>query len=153
MQNVGSKIKVMTIVLVILGLIGCLIMFVVGNGAYQDNKDYIEYATINGGASYYDSLEAAGNEAYNGLQLRNMSLTLAACIVVSALPLYGFGVIVENSERQTELMEQMAQKQKRMDASLTELRTRVTTLSAAVTAPTARAQSADTYVSQHLPEL
>lgn len=153
MQNVGSKIKVMTVVLVILGLFSCLIMFAVGNGAYQENKDYIEYATINGGATYYESLEEAGNEAYNGLQLRNMSLTLAACIVVSALPLYGFGVMVENSERQTELMEQMALKQKSIDASLTELRTRVTTLSAAGTAPTARAQSADTDVSRHLPEL
>lgn len=121
MSNVGRKIKTLVTVVTILGLISCVILFFVGNAAYQEDKDYIEYATANGGAYGYPSLQKAGDNAYNGLQLRNMAFPFAIALLVSSLPLYGFGVLVENSELQTEKLRQLVEEQKKTNIALNTL--------------------------------
>ena len=98
MSSIGKIIKGLAVGLTILGLLGSLILYFVGNSAYEEDKDYLKYATINGGGYGHRILEEAGNNAYNGLQLRKMAIISAVCIAVSALPFYGFGVLVENSE-------------------------------------------------------
>ena len=98
MTNVGTKIKTLVKTVAILGCIACVIMFIAGCSAYLDDKDYIEYATVNGGASRYSSLEKAGNNALAGRTMMIYSAVSFAVIAVGSMPLYGFGVLVENSE-------------------------------------------------------
>lgn len=118
MTNVGKKIKTLVAIVTVIGVVGCVILFFVGNAAYNEDKGYIEYATVNGGAYGYPTLQAAGDNAYNGLQLRNLALILAPCLLISALPLYGFGVIVEGSEYQNELLSHLVEEQKKTNELL-----------------------------------
>jgi len=118
MSNVGGKIKGLVTFLVVIGLLACVILFFVGNAAYQEDKSFIEYATVYGGAGSYYSLEEAGNNAYNGLQLRNLALTAGISILIGALPLYGFGVLVECAERKTHLLTQLLEEQKKTNEHL-----------------------------------
>ena len=148
MSNVGGKIKTLVTVVTILGLISCVILFFVGNAAYQEDKDYIEYATANGGAYGYSSLQKAGDNAYNGLQLRNMAFPLAIALMVSALPLYGFGVLVESSELQRDRLFQLVEEQKRTNAALIAL-----SQPNAASSSTQKAASQTEYSTFQLPEL
>lgn len=121
MTNVGEKIKALVVVVAILGLLSCLILFFVGNAAYQEDREYIKYATVNGGAYGYSSLQAAGDSAYNGLQLRRTSIYLALTIAIGSVPLYGYGVLVENSETQADRMYKLLEEQKKTNAALNSL--------------------------------
>lgn len=148
MSNVGRKIKTLVKVVTILGLISCVILFFVGNAAYQEDKDYIEYATANGGAYGYPSLQRAGDNAYNGLQLRNMAFPMAIALLIGSLPLYGFGVLVENSELQSERLSQLIEEQKKANTALNAL------LQANTTYPSAQRAASKTDNSPfQLPEL
>ena len=118
MANVGGKIKTLVAVVTVIGLIACVLLFFVGNSAYQEDKDYLEYATVNGGAYGYPTLQRAGDNAYNGLQMRKMALPLAISILVGALPLYGFGVLVEGSEQRTLMLSQLLEEQKKTNEYL-----------------------------------
>lgn len=117
MSNVGEKIRGLVVFLVVIGLLASLIYFFVGNTAYNKNKSYIIYATVNGGG-YYSSDERKGNEAYNGLQQRNHAIIMGLSICISALPLYGFGVLVECSERKMYLLTQLLEEQKKTNEHL-----------------------------------
>ena len=101
MSDVGAKIQTLTKTIVIIGLIACVICFIGSVITYNENKSYLKYATAYGGSGGYGSLQEAGDRAYNALQLRRSSLTWALSIAVFALPLYGFGVLVEETENQT----------------------------------------------------
>ena len=57
MSSIGKIIKGLAVGLTILGLLGSLILYFVGNSAYEEDKDYLEYATINGGGYGYCILE------------------------------------------------------------------------------------------------
>ena len=119
LDNIGRKIKVMVIVVTIIGLISCVILFFVGNAAYNEDKDLIKYATVNGGAYGYPSLQAAGDDAYNGLQLRNLMLVMIPCLLIGALPLYGFGELIEETTRNrqinAEILRILSQQEKNVD--------------------------------------
>lgn len=118
MTNVGGKIKGLVVFLMVIGLLASVILFFVGNNAYQEDKSYIEYATVYGGGRGYSSLEKAGNNAYNGLQMRNLALAAGLSIVLAALPMYGFGVLVECGERKTYLLGQLLEEQKKTNKLL-----------------------------------
>ena len=118
MTNVGGKIKDLVVFLMVIGLLASVILFFVGNNAYQEDKSYIKYATVYGGGSGYSSLEKAGNNAYNGLQMRNLALAAGLSIVLAALPMYGFGVLVECAERKTYLLGQLLEEQKKTNKLL-----------------------------------
>lgn len=122
MSNVGEKIKKVIIIEVIIGLIVCVILFFVGNAAYNEDKDYIKYATANGGAYGYPSLQAAGDNAYNGQQMRNFALILAPCLLVGMLPLYGYGIMVESSEKQMESFSRLLEEQQKTNKCLEKIR-------------------------------
>lgn len=147
MTNVGSKIKTLVAVVTILGLISCLVLFIAGTIAYNEDKDYLEYATAYGGAYGYPSLQAAGDNAYNGLLLRKAALPLALAIAIGALPLYGFGVIVENSEKQTEILSNLAEEQKKTNVYLENLQEK------AVPTASSKKYEVEQNVSEYLPEL
>lgn len=111
MSKVGTKIKGFVWFYVVVGLIACLVIYSDGIIAYNEDKNYIKYATVNGGA-YYSDLEEAGNNALNGLQRSNNARDLAIAILISALPAYGFGVLVDCAERRTLLLSQLLDEQK-----------------------------------------
>ena len=95
----GSKIKTLAIVLIILGVIASLICFFVGNSAYQKDKDCLEYATVNGGAYGHPILEEAGNKAYAGQMLRTYSIIgiiLPHPIAIKEIPQYLLNIIWGN---------------------------------------------------------
>lgn len=112
MNTFGRKIKILVVVFVVISLIASVIGFFIGMNAYNEDKDYIEYATAYGGAYGYPSLQRAGDNAYQGKQLWTMSLVLAVVAIVGSMPLYGFGVLVENSEIQSYTLEQLLKEQK-----------------------------------------
>lgn len=118
MTNVGGKIKGLVVFLMVIGLLASVILFFVGNNAYQEDKSCIEYATVYGGGRGYSLLEEAGNNAYNGLQMRNLALAAGLSIVLGALPMYGFGVLVECAERKTYLLGQLLEEQKKTNKLL-----------------------------------
>lgn len=146
-ENIGGKIKTMVVVVAVISLIACVIMFFAGNAAYMQDKDYIKYATVYGGAYGYPSLQAAGDNAYNGLQLKNSALPLAIGILIAFLPMYGFGVIVEGCEVQTEKLSQLIEEQKKTNEYLKNLHG----MSAA--APNTKANEPANTVDVYLPEL
>ena len=146
MTNVGSKIKTLVSVVTVLGLISCAVLFIAGTVVYNEDKDYLEYATVYGGSSY-SSLQAAGNRAYSGMQMRNVALPLALAVAISALPLYGFGVIVENSEKQTEILSNLAEEQKKTNAYLEKFQKK------AVPTVASKKHEVEQNVSEYLPEL
>lgn len=121
MTGIGKKIKNLVVIVAIIGLLGCVILFFVGNAAYNEDKEYLKYATANGGAYGYPSLQTAGDNAYNGLQLRNLALILAPCLLFSVLPLYGYGVIVEGSEQQKEKLSLLVEEQRKTNEYLQQM--------------------------------
>ena len=50
MNTFGRKIKILVVVFVVISLIASVIGFYIGMNAYNEDKDYIEYATAYGGA-------------------------------------------------------------------------------------------------------
>lgn len=147
MENVGSKIKTLVAVITILGLIACVILFIAGSAAYNEDKDYIEYATVYGGAYGYPSLQKAGDNAYAGLQMKNMALPLALCILIGALPLYGFGVLVESSEQQTTMLVRLSEEQRKTNELLKKIQEK------SASAPVSSAPEVVKSASSYLPEL
>lgn len=74
--------------------------FLFSLAGYAKNADYLEYAIVYGGSSYgYRKLEEAGNAAYTSLIVLKVSMTAIILGLIGCLPLYGFGIIVENSEK------------------------------------------------------
>ena len=107
----GSRIKSVAIILIVLGVIACVICFFVGNSAYQKDKDCIKYATVNGGAGYgYSILEEAGNRAYAGQMLRTYSIYGIIGSIFGGLPLYWFGCLFEHVEITREIAEENKRK-------------------------------------------
>lgn len=78
---------------------------------YNENKHYIEYATVYSGGAY-SIFQEEGDAAYNGLAMRNSALVWALCLVLGVFPFYGFGVLMKNAEKQTMLLNQLLAQQK-----------------------------------------
>lgn len=94
----GGKIKTLAKALMIIGVIVCVICFFVGMGKYNGDKKYIEYATANGGAYGYPSLQAAGDNAYAGRLLMIYGVVGIFGSIIGGLPLYWFGCLFERVE-------------------------------------------------------
>jgi len=92
----GHKIKTFAKVLLVIGIIACIICFIVGVSQYNKDKDCLQYATVFGGAgSKYPSIEAAGNRAYAGMMMKTYSIVAIFVLPLSLLPLYWFGCLFE----------------------------------------------------------
>lgn len=118
----GDKIKSMTIAIAVIGMLACVICFFVGNAAYQEDKDYIEYCSAYGGNTYgHNILREAGDNAYNGLQLRNNALVCGIIVLIGSMPLYGFGVLVDCNERQADSLNALITEQRKMNQELVKL--------------------------------
>ena len=115
----GDKIKRMVIILTVIGLIASLICFFIGNAAYQEDKDYIEYCSAYGGNTYgYSILRECGDSAYDGLQLRRYSIVCFCSLIICAFPLYGFGVLVDCNEQQVYHLTTLANEQRKTNEKL-----------------------------------
>ena len=88
----GKVIKGIAITLMVLGILGGAIMTIKGASQYNEDKEYIEYATVNGG-SRYSRLEEAGNNAYAGKTLMTYGIASVIGSVVACLPLFWFGCL------------------------------------------------------------
>lgn len=66
---------------------------------YFTKRDYLEYASFLGGYSQYESLVEEGNMAYLGFQGIWLSLLMMLSSIVFAIPLYGFGIVVECAQK------------------------------------------------------
>lgn len=93
----GGTLKGLAKALMIIGVIVCVICFFVGMGKYNEDKDYLEYATVNGG-SYYPNLQAAGDNAYAGRLLMIYGGVGVIGSIIGGLPLYWFGCLFERVE-------------------------------------------------------
>ena len=114
----GSRIKSIAISLIVIAIIGCVICSFVGLGKYNKDKDYIEYATVYGGAYGYSSLQEAGDNAYAGKMLMTYGGWGIAASIIGGLPLYWFGCLFECVED----TQQVARENKR---ELNELQDRI----------------------------
>ena len=95
----GSSIKSFAVFIIIIGIIAGFLCYLFGNSQYNDNKKYMEYATINGGSTY-KNLEDAGNEAYAGKDLKTYGIAGIIGSFFGGLPLYWFGCLFERVEQQ-----------------------------------------------------
>ena len=97
-DNIGGKIKGLAKFCAYGCVICGVIIALIGLVNYIGKSDYLEYASVYGGAGYgYSSLTEAGDVAYNGLQMLKYGLITAAVGFVSAWPLYGFGELIEDA--------------------------------------------------------
>ena len=95
-NNIGGKIKGLAKFCAYACVICGVIVALIGLANYISEADYLEYASIYGGAGYgYDILTEAGNKAYMGLQMLKYGLIAAVAGFLSAWPLYGFGELIE----------------------------------------------------------
>ena len=93
----GGRIKGFAVAIMVIGIIACVICFIVGAVQYNKDKKYIEYASVNGG-SYYSSLEEAGNRAYAGKMLKIYGIIGIVSCIVGGLPYYWCGCLFESVE-------------------------------------------------------
>jgi len=113
-MTIGTLIKKIAIVLLVIGIIASVIMIIVGASAHSENADYMEYATVNGGA-YSSSLENAGNAAYAGQQLWVLGLILLPCLALSSLLMVGFGQLIDDAAYARAYAEQNARKLEKLE--------------------------------------
>lgn len=97
-ENVGSKIQGLAKIIFFLCVVVGGFAFLVSLAGYAANADYLPCATIHGG-SILNELEEAGNAAYTALSVLKVSIFSIILGGISCFPLYGFGIIVENSEK------------------------------------------------------
>lgn len=89
----GNRIKNLALVLIAIAIIGCFICFFAGLGKYSKDKEYIEYATVYGGAYGYPRLQSAGDSAYLGKMLMTYGGLGIGASIIGGLPLYWFGCL------------------------------------------------------------
>ena len=90
-EDVGSKIQRLAKIIFFLCVVVGGFAFLFSLVSYFDNADYLEYATVYGGAGFrYSNLEEAGNA--------KSSIAAIILSIIGCLPLYGFGIIVEKAE-------------------------------------------------------
>lgn len=98
-EDVGSKIQRLAKIIFFLCVVVGGFAFLFSLVSYFDNADYLEYATVYGGAGVrYSNLEEAGNAAYTALIVLKSSIAAIILSIIGCLPLYGFGIIVEKAE-------------------------------------------------------
>ena len=95
-NNIGEKIKGLAKFIAYSCVICGIIIAVIGLIKYASNREYIEYASIYGGAGYGHSiLTEAGDKAYTGLQMLKYGLVSAVTGFIGSWPLYGFGELID----------------------------------------------------------
>ena len=74
-EDVGSKIQRLAKIIFFLCVVVGGFAFLFSLVSYFDNADYLEYATVYGGAGFrYSNLEEAGNAAYTALIVLKSSI-------------------------------------------------------------------------------
>ena len=102
----GGRIKLLAGWLIAIGIIASVFCLVSGVSQYNENKQYLEYATINGGGHGYKNLEEAGNKAYDGKMVQTYGIAGIIGSLFGGLPLYWFGCLFERVEQlQTSISE------------------------------------------------
>ena len=139
----GSRIKSIAIVLVVIAVSVCIICFFVGVGKYSEDKDYIEYATVYGGAYGYSTLQKAGDNAYAGKLMMKYGGWGIVASIIGGLPLYWFGCLFE-------CVENIQQVVKENERRLQELQNRY---NKSPDAQTANANETNADIASYLPEL
>lgn len=91
--NISAKIKKMADIQFKVGVIGGAIFFVIFLVIFLVNADYLEYATVYGGAISKD-LNSTGNVAYLGMIGAIVSVIVIVSSIILSLPLYGFGELI-----------------------------------------------------------
>ena len=96
----GHKIKKFAKVLMILGMIPCGILAIIHFFQYYENHGWIQFATINGGASFpfTEVHEHLGNKGYASLQTMIYFICGFFACLLGGLPLYWFGCLFERVE-------------------------------------------------------
>jgi|GEM_PF-1277364 len=98
-NNVEKKVQTLAKIIFILGIVISIIIFLIGISKYIEDKDCLEYSSYLGTGGYgYNTLVEAGNNAYMGLQMMKNSIFLFISSIISCLPLYGFGMLIESNE-------------------------------------------------------
>ena len=117
-MGIGGTIKKVVRIQAIICLVACAVMLLVGFFMYTGNSEYLKYATVNGGAYGYSSLEESGNTAYVGTQLMSWAVSIAAAVTLEYLLLTGLGQLVENSDITRENSQKMLDELKKMNGSM-----------------------------------
>lgn len=116
-KNIGNKIKGLAIAIAVLGTIIGVIYLFMSIGAYAENKDYIGYAK-SGGLINSDILREAGDKALAGLYGIYISIPLIIFSLLATLPLFGFGHMIENSDKALLLQEENSKLLKSLSTSI-----------------------------------
>lgn len=102
-SNCGGKIRNLAKIIFWFGLIVGVLWLIVSLAQYANGREYLEYSSAYGGSSSYSILQESGDRAYTGLVGIYYSIILLASSIVTAWPLYGFGIIVTHFENATEI--------------------------------------------------
>ncbi|WP_373486087.1 hypothetical protein [Acetobacterium malicum] len=102
-SNCGGKIKNLAKIIFWFGLIVGVLWLIVSLAQYANGREYLEYSSAYGGSSSYSILQASGDKAYTGIVGIYYSIILLASSIVTAWPLYGFGIIVTHFENASEI--------------------------------------------------
>lgn len=114
----GNKVIIIAkISMAILILIGVIMVFS-NMDDYNSNKDYIEYATVNGGSDYSYSLEAYGNKAYEALSNIKLGFALIVISIVLYFPLAAFGELVDTTAKNNDILRKISSSLESIDRKL-----------------------------------
>lgn len=104
-SNIGGKIKGLAKWVAIIGMISGAILLVVSLVAYTKNANYIEFA--NAYYAYdYTSFYERGMEAFAAREGILWSIVTIIVSFISSWPMYGFGQLIENTDKLVAAMNQ-----------------------------------------------
>ena len=97
-SNIGGKIKILAVTIAIIGMVAGGVWFAVSATTYSENAEFLEYADLSY-AYQYSSLYERGMAAYTARAGMKWSAVLFISSLISSWPMYGFGQLVENSDK------------------------------------------------------
>ena len=92
-KNVGGVLKTLSVVLMVVTIFVGGAFFISSFGDYLDYKDFIDYATANGGSSVASAVRY-GDIAYEAQTSMKFTGILTIVSLISSLVLCGFGEII-----------------------------------------------------------
>lgn len=97
-SNIGGKIKTLAATIAILGMGLGVIWLIISISTYSQNAEYIKYADISY-AYDYPLLYKSGAAAFAARSGIKWSIILIVSSFISSWPMYGFGQLIENSDK------------------------------------------------------